>query len=306
MLRYLAGRTIQGIVTLLLVSLIVFGLSRSTGDPAQLMVPFTAGEEEVAAMRERLGTDRPVVEQYFIFLGDIARGDFGESIRLRIPVTKLIWDRLPASLALAILALGFALPISLILGTIAATHRGTFVDLVSRLTGLIGLSLPSFWIGIMLIEIFAVRLGLLPTSGSGGFDHMILPALTLSLFVMGGLMRLFRSGLIEALGSQYVLEAHARGLSRRRVVLKHALRNALIPVVSLVGVYFPLLVSSAVVVETVFAWPGVGRLAFQAIISRDFPVIQGVTMLGSVVVVVTSLIVDTAYAVIDPRIRDEA
>ena len=301
--RYLVGRVFQGFATLWLVSLVVFGLARTTGDPALLMLPFTASAEDVAAMRQRLGTDRPIVLQYASFVADTLGGNLGVSTRLRVPVGDLLKQYLPSSLALAGLAITLAVVLALGLGLLAAAQRGGPGDSLVRVAATLGLSLPPFWVGIVAIEVFALRLRLLPTSGADSPLHIVLPGVTLSLFVMGGMVRLLRSSLTEAVTSQYAQVAAAKGLSAGLDLRRHALPNALLPLVGFAGAYFPLLVSSAVVVETVFAWPGIGRLAFQAIVARDFPVVQGVTLLGSAIVVLTSLIVDVLYSAIDPRVR---
>ena len=302
MFRFLGVRFLEGLVAVFLASIVVFVLARSTGNPAVLMLPLTATRAEVEAMSRRLGTDRPLAEQYARFVARAAVGDFGHSIRYRLPVLELVGQRLPASFTLAGLAMVAAGVLAAGLGLASALSRSRLTDGLLRAIGILGISVPSFWLSIVLIWVFGVHFKVLPTSGSGGLRYMILPATALSLYVMGGMARLLRSNLSEVLQSPYIRAAHARGLSTRTIIVRHVMRNALAPVLAFAGVQFPLLISSAVVVETVFAWPGLGRLAFEAVVARDFPVIQGVTLVGSALVVCTSLVADMLHAMADPRV----
>lgn len=290
-------------VTLLLVSIAVFLLARATGDPVKLMAPDAATQEEIDRIRSHLGLDKPYYVQYFRFISQAARGDFGDSIRGRRPVIRLIADRYPASLSLAAVAFGFALTMSFPLGMLAAVRQGTWLDSMARGIVFVAMATPSFWFGIMLIQLVSVTLGLLPAGGYGGFAYHLLPGLTLSHFLMAGLMRLLRSSAIDVLRNDYITFARLKGLSERAVIWKHVLRNAMIPVVTLAGVHFAMFVSLGIVVETVFAWPGVGRLTYEAILFRDFPVIQAVVLMGAALMLVVNLLVDITYAWLDPRIR---
>jgi peptide/nickel transport system permease protein len=302
MLRFLFARLGQSAVTLLLLSLVIFGLARATGDPLTLILPMVATEEDFANARRYLGLDRPLYVQYLTFVGRAATGDFGVSIRARRPVMELLRERLPHSLALAAFSMAVSLLAAFPLGVLAAVRRGTALDTGAKVLATLGQSLPTFWVGIVLIEVVAGRLQWLPAGGSGSFAHYILPGFTLGWFVIAGLMRLLRSSMLEVLDAEYVTTARAKGAPEVSVVWRHALRNALIPVVTFAGVYFAILVTSAIVVETVFAWPGMGRLAYEAITARDFPVIQAVVLVTAVIVVAMNFTVDLLYAVIDPRI----
>jgi peptide/nickel transport system permease protein len=302
MLRFLFARLGQSAVTLLLLSLVIFGLARATGDPLTLILPMVATEEDFANARRYLGLDRPLYVQYLTFVGRAATGDFGVSIRARRPVIELVRERLPHSLALAAFSMAVSLLVAFPLGVLAAVRRGTALDTGAKVLAILGQSLPTFWVGIVLIEVLAGRLQWLPAGGSGSFAHYILPGFTLGWFVIAGLMRLLRSSMLEVLDAEYVTTARAKGAPEVSVVWRHALRNALIPVVTFAGVYFAILVTSAIVVETVFAWPGMGRLAYEAITARDFPVIQAVVLVTAAIVVAVNFTVDLLYAVIDPRI----
>ena len=302
MLRLLLARLSQSAVTLLLFSVVVFGLARATGDPLTLVLPMVATEEDVANARRYLGLDRPFYVQYLTFVGRATTGDFGTSIRSRRPVVDLLRERLPNSLALAAFSMAVSLLVAFPLGVLAAVRRGTALDSGAKVLATLGQSLPTFWVGIVLIEVVAGRLQWLPAGGSGSLAHYILPGFTLGWFVVAGLMRLLRSAMLEVLDAEYVTTARAKGAPEVSVVWRHALRNALIPVVTFAGVYFAILVTSAIVVETVFAWPGMGRLAYEAITGRDFPVIQAVVLVTAAIVVTVNFAVDLLYAVIDPRI----
>jgi len=302
MLRLLLARLSQSAVTLLLFSVVVFGLARATGDPLTLVLPMVATEEDVANARRYLGLDRPFYVQYLTFVGRATTGDFGTSIRSRRPVVDLLRERLPNSLALAAFSMAVSLLVAFPLGVLAAVRRGTALDSGAKVLATLGQSLPTFWVGIVLIEVVAGRLQWLPAGGSGSLAHYVLPGFTLGWFVVAGLMRLLRSAMLEVLDAEYVTTARAKGAPEVSVVWRHALRNALIPVVTFAGVYFAILVTSAIVVETVFAWPGMGRLAYEAITGRDFPVIQAVVLVTAAIVVTVNFAVDLLYAVIDPRI----
>ncbi len=303
MIRFVLARLAQSLVALAILTVVVFVLARATGDPLQLILPMSASEEDYANARQYLGLDRPYLEQYLSFVGKALTGDFGTSLRARRPVVELLRDRLPNSLKLAAFAMTVSLLLAFPLGVIAAVHKGTAIDRAAQVVSVLGQSLPTFWVAIVLIEVVAGRLQWLPAAGIEGPASYVLPGFTLGWFVVAGMMRLLRSGMLEVLDSEYVKLARVKGVAERRVIWLHALKNALIPVVTFAGIYFSILVTTAIVVETVFAWPGLGRLAYEAITSRDFPVIQAVVLTTAAVVAVVNLSVDCLYAFIDPRIR---
>jgi len=302
-IRFVLARLVQSLVALAILTVVVFVLARATGDPLQLILPMSASEEDYANARQYLGLDRPYVEQYFSFVGRALTGDFGNSLRARRPVVELIRDRLPNSLKLAAFAMTASLLMAFPLGVIAAVHKGTAIDRAAQVIAVLGQSLPTFWVAIVLIEVVAGRLQWLPAAGIDGFASYVLPGFTLGWFVVAGMMRLLRSSMLEVLDTEYVKLARVKGVVERRVVWLHELKNALITVVTFAGIYFSILVTTAIVVETVFAWPGLGRLAYEAITSRDFPVIQAVVLTTAAIVALVNLSVDCLYAFIDPRIR---
>jgi peptide/nickel transport system permease protein len=301
--RFVAVRLLQSLAALAILSIVVFVLARATGDPLHMILPMNASEEDYANARAYLGLDRPYVEQYFSFVGRAMIGDFGNSIRARRPVIELLRDRLPNSIKLAAFAMTVSLLMAFPLGVMAAVKKGSGIDRAAQIISILGQSLPTFWVAIVLVEFVGGRLQWLPAAGAEGFTSYIMPGFTLGWFVVAGMMRLLRSGMLEVLDSEYVKLARVKGVVERRVIWMHALKNALIPVVTFAGIYFSILVTTAIVVETVFAWPGLGRLAYDGITSRDFPVIQAVVLTTAVIVAVVNLGVDLLYAVIDPRIR---
>jgi peptide/nickel transport system permease protein len=303
LVRFVAVRLLQSLVTLALLSVVVFVLARATGDPLSMVLPMSATEEDYANARAYLGLDRPYVEQYLSFVGRAVVGDFGTSIRARKPVGELLLERLPNSLKLATFAMAVSVAMAFPLGIMAAVKKGTAVDRAAQIVSILGQSLPTFWLAIVLVEFVAGRWQWLPAGGITGFSSYVLPGFTLGWFVVAGMMRLLRSSMLEVLDSEYVKLARVKGVIEPRVVWLHALKNALIPVVTFAGIYFSILVTTAIVVETVFAWPGLGRLAYEGISGRDFPVIQAVVLVTAAIVAVVNLGVDCLYAVIDPRIR---
>ena len=305
MQQYILRRTGQSVIALILLSVIVFGVVRLTGDPTYLLIDEQNTEEQRLEIRRALGLDRHVVIQYGIFVGNFLQGDFGRSVRGRTPVKDQVVERIMPSVKLAGAAIVFILITAVPLGVIAAVKKGTIVDSGAKLIAVLGQSLPSFWLGIILIEIFAVQLDLLPTQGMGGISHYILPAFTLSLFLIAGVMRLLRSSMLDVLDSEYIKLARVKGLSESRVVWKHALRNSLIAVVTFGGTYIAALITLAILVEVVFAWPGLGRLVFNGIINRDFPLVQTLVILTGALVIFVNLLVDILYAYLDPRVRFE-
>ena len=303
MLRFVLFRVLQSLIALAILSVVVFALARATGDPLQMILPMNASQEDYDNARRYLGLDRPYVEQYASFVTRALSGDFGTSIRARRPVAELLRERLPNSMKLAAFAMTVSLGIAFPLGVLAAVRKGTGLDRAAQIIAILGQSLPTFWVAIVLVEFVAGRLQWLPAGGSDSFASYVLPGFTLGWFVVAGMMRLLRSGMLEVLDSEYVKLARLKGVAERRVIWVHALKNALIPVVTFAGIYFAILVTTAIVVETVFAWPGLGRLAYDGITSRDFPVIQAVVLTTAAIVAAVNLGVDCLYAVIDPRIR---
>jgi peptide/nickel transport system permease protein len=303
MIRFVVVRLLQSLAALAILSLVVFVLARATGDPLHMILPMNASAEDYANARAYLGLDRPYVEQYLSFVGRALTGDFGNSIRARRPVIELIRDRLPNSMKLAAFAMAVSIALAFPLGVMAAVNKDSLLDRAAQVVSVLGQSLPTFWLAIVLVEFVAGRWQWLPAGGIEGFSSYVLPGFTLGWFVVAGMMRLLRSGMLEVLDSEYVKLARVKGVIEPRVVWMHALKNALIPVVTFAGIYFAILVTTAIVVETVFAWPGLGRLAYEGITSRDFPVIQAVVLTTAVIVAVVNLCVDCLYAVIDPRIR---
>lgn len=301
--RFILTRLAQSLVALAILSVVIFALARATGDPLHLILPMVATDEDYANARRYLGLDRPLHLQYVKFVTNAVTGDFGISLRARRPVIDLIRQRLPNSLKLAAFSMGVSILLAFPLGVMAAVRKDTGVDRAAQVIAVLGQSLPTFWVGIVLIEVVAGRLQWLPAGGTGGLAHYVLPGFTLGWFVVAGMMRLLRSGMLDVLDSEYVKMARVKGVRERWVIWRHALKNALIPVVTFAGIYFAILVTTAIVVETVFAWPGVGRLAYEAITSRDFPVIQAVVLLTAAIVAAINLCVDCLYVLIDPRIR---
>jgi len=303
MTRFIIIRLIQAVLTLIIISMVVFALARASGDPVMLMAPAQASLADIEALRQYLGLDKSIPEQYWIFLKNVAKGDLGESIRTRRPVATIIGERLPYTIQLGLSAIVIGIATSLVLGVTAACNRGKWIDSLVKFIAVLGQALPSFWLAIVAIQIFAVSLDLLPTSGTGGPDHYILPILTMSFFMLPIMTRLLRSSMLEVLDSDYVKLARIKGLSEMVVIWKHALRNAIIPLMTAAGITFATIVTGAVIIETVFSWPGIGRLIAEAVIARDFPVTQAVVLLVAVVVLGVNLVVDILYAYVDPRIR---
>ena len=303
MTSYLIRRGWQSILVLFGVSLVVFLILHLTGDPALLLLPPDSTAEDVAKFRRAMGFDDPVTVQYARFLKGALRGDFGESVRHGEPAMGLVLERLPATFELAGAGLLIALSLAIPAGIVSAVRRNTLVDYVSTVVALLGQAMPTFWLGIMLILVFSVRLSWLPSSGRGDLDHLVLPAITLGLFTTARITRLTRSGMLEVLGQDYIRTARAKGVSEPPVVWKHALKNASIPIVTIVGIEMGTLLGGSVITETIFAWPGVGRLSVQAIFNRDYPVVQAAVFLLASTFVVVNFLVDVVYTYLDPRIR---
>ena len=305
MKKFIIKRLGLALISLFLLSVTIFLLMRVTGDPAVLLAEPGASAADLEAIRQQFGLNRPMWVQYASFISHLVRGDFGQSFYYRTDVFELYLSRLPASLLLASAAMAFSLIIGIPTGIIAAVRVNQWWDSVGKIFALLGLSMPSFWVGLVMILFFSVYLGWLPSSGSGTVLHLVMPSIALGWVFAAAHMRLTRSSMLDVLGSEYVKLARLKGLPEALVISKHAFKNALIPVLTLAGINLVIMVNVAVVVETVFAWPGVGRLLYEGIAFRDFPVVQATVLLGGVMIVVVNLLVDILYAVIDPRIRYE-
>jgi ABC-type dipeptide/oligopeptide/nickel transport system permease component len=304
MFVYLIRRLLLTIPVLFGVATLVFALIHLVpGDPALAMLGEGASQAEVLKLRQTLGLDRPLFVQYGSFLGGIARGDLGTSFRYNAPVTAQIRERFPNTAKLALSAMLVALVVAIPLGILAAVFRGTFIDHAAMTLALAGICMPNFWLGPLLAILFAVWLGWLPVSGTGSLAHLVLPAITLGAALAAILARMTRASVLEELRELYVLAARARGLSGTRAVLRHAFRNSLIPIVTIVGLQFGAVLTGTIITETIFAWPGIGRLLIQAINFRDYPLVQGCILFISITYVAMNLITDLAYGFLDPRIR---
>jgi peptide/nickel transport system permease protein len=303
--RIILERLSHAVFVVIGVSVLSFMLVHLTGDPAALLLPLDASQEDRDRFRAAMGLDRPLPVQYADFVVHAVRGDFGNSLRFQQPAMGLVVERLPATLALAAVALGLALLIGVPAGLVAGVKRNSLFDRIAMMVALAGQCVPAFWLGLMLILLFSVWLRLLPVSGGGTLAHLVLPGLTLSFYTMALVARLLRSNMLDIMSSDYVRTARAKGLTERVVVLRHALKNAAIPVVTVVGLSAGYLLGGAVIVEQVFAYPGLGRLVYQSISNRDVAVVQAFVVLISLVVLVINLAVDLAYTLLDPRVRYE-
>ena len=304
MWQFIALRVGQGLFTLLVISLLVFMATRLTGDPALVLLPPEAsGKADYERLRKQLGLDKPLTEQYLIFLRGAVQGDFGVSIRDRRPTRDLLLERLPATMQLAAAGMLLAIIIGVPLGILSAVRRDSVLDKSGKLFAVLGMAAPQFWVAIMLILLFGAILKWLPTYGRGGPDHFILPAFVLAWSIMAGIMRLGRSSMLEVLDSDYVRFARIKGLRDELVVWKHALRNALIPILTFSGISLAGLLNGAIIVEVVFAWPGLGRLMLDGVLQRNFPVVQAAVMASAAFYILTALIVDILYVYVAPRIR---
>ena len=303
MFRFVTGRAIQSLACLLVVSFVVFYAARLTGDPTVLMLSEMATKEDAARLRTQLGLDQSIPEQYRIFLVNAVRGDLGESTRYKRPVVEVLSARFPASLQLGCVAIVISLLIALPIGVYSAVKRGTMLDLLGRSFAVLGQSLPLFWLGLVLMLIFAVWLGVLPAAGRGTAASFILPALTMGWATTPAIMRLTRSAMLEVLESEYVKLARIKGLPEWKVIWKHALKNALLPVVTFSVLLFAEMIAGAIVTETVFAWPGVGQLLISSVGYRDFPMVQGTVLLLATFFIFGNFAVDVLYAWLNPRMR---
>lgn len=300
---YFIRRILFGIFSVWAVVTLVFFALRLTGDPTSQLLPTEATQEDLEKLRHILGFDLPLHVQYFRYISGIFRGDFGYSYSINIPVSRLLAERLPATLELAFLSFGLAMVLALPFGILAAVKRNTIIDHVISFLGFLGYSMPAFWLGASLIIIFSVQLRWFPTSGRGDFRHIVLPTITLATWPLGQFTRLVRSEVLKVLSEDYVRTARAKGLSERVILFVHALRNALLVIITLAGLTFGALLGGAIITETVFAWPGMGRLAIEAVTGRDFPLVQIVVLTLGGISVLMNLLVDFTYHIIDPRVR---
>jgi peptide/nickel transport system permease protein len=305
-LHFLIRRILLTIPVMAGVATLVFSLIHLVpGDPVQAMLGESASPADIAELRAKLSLDRPLIVQYVAFLKGVATGDLGTSLRTNQPVAAAIAERLPATFELAMVAMTMAVLFGIPLGIIAAVRAGTRIDHVATTLALVGISMPSFWLGPLLAIVFSVALGWFPVSGRGTPAHLVLPAVTLAAPLTAVLARMTRASLLEELRERYVLAARARGVSRFRAVMKHAFRNSLIPIVTVLGLQFGAVLTGAVITETIFAWPGVGRLLIQSIGFRDYPLVQGCILLIAITYVSMNLLTDVLYGLLDPRIRHE-
>lgn len=305
MKKFLIKRLLYSFVTLIGITLIVFVILHLTGDPVRLMLPLEASAEDAAILRQEMGFDRPLYVQYLVFLEGALRGDFGESLRHTEPALTLVLERLPATMLLTAAALGIALALALPVGIISAVKPNSAIDHIGMVTVLIGQSMPIYWSGLMLILLFTVALDWLPAYGNSGFLSLIMPAVSLGFFSMARIARVTRSSMINVLGKDYIRTAKAKGLTDAKITIRHGLKNAAIPIVTMIGMELGTLLGGAVITETIFAWPGVGRLAIQAIFNRDFPVVQAAVVTLAVMFMFINIVVDLLYTYLDPRIRHE-
>ena len=306
MATYIRRRLLQSVIVVFGVSVLVFFLLRlAPGDPVLMLLAESAGPEQIAEARAKWGLDKPIYVQYGVFLSRAVRGDLGNSLFFQQPALEVLMERMPATLQLSAVALFFSLSIAIPVGLLSALKRDTIWDYLGTNLAMLGQALPPYWLGIMLILIFSVALGWFPTSGRGTWKHLVLPAVTLGSVLMALITRLVRSGMLDVLSEDYVRTARAKGLPERTVIIRHALRNILIPLVTVIGLQLGALFGGAVITESIFAWPGVGRLALQAISARDYPLVQASVLVISVVYVFLNLAVDLIYVYLDPRIRYE-
>lgn len=303
-MKTIVGRgLLNAAISILGASLIIFVISRLSGDPVALMLPMDAPQSAIEALRTELGLDRPMWEQYLLFLWKAVQGDFGQSYRWQMPALTLVFERLPATILLAVAAFTFSLVLAIPLGVLSAVCRGSWIDQIGRIIAMLGQAVPPFWVGLILILVFAVSLQWLPAFGAGGVQHVILPAIALGWYPVAAQTRVIRSGMLEVLDSDYIRMGRAVGTPERLLIWKYAFRNALLPLVTIMGVYFASMLSGAFVVETVFAWPGLGRTVVEAVFARDYPVVQAGVLVTSILFVLSNLFVDLSYGLIDPRIR---
>ena len=305
MRRYALKRVLLGLVTLIGVSLIVFVAIRLSGNPVLLLVQPDASQEEIRKMEHELGLDKSIPVQYLVFVKNSLKGDFGKSTRYRRPALELVLKRLPATLQLAVVAFCISIGLGITIGVISVAKPGSWLDFLGKAFASIGQAMPEFWIGIMSILVFSVKLGWFPTSGRGGIEHLVLPGFALGWFSAASIMRMTRSAMLQVMGSEFIKTARLKGNPERVVIWRHALRNALIPVVAMGGMQLGRLLGGAVIVETIFGWPGLGQLILDGVYGRDYAVVQTGVFITSAFFIFLNLVVDLTYGIIDPRIRYE-
>lgn len=303
MLGYVARRVFQGLLSIVGASIVIFAITRLSGDPVVLMLPPEAPDELVEQVRVNLGLDLPIWRQYLIFAGNALQGDFGQSYRWETPALELVLDRLPATILLAAVALVFSMAVAIPVGVLSAVNRGGWVDRFGKGFAMLGQAMPNFWVGLLMILLFSIHLGWLPAYGAGTPAHVIMPAIALGWYPVAAQTRIVRSAMLDVLDSDYIRMGRSVGAPERALVWKYALRNAAIPLVTMLGVYFAAMLGGSFVVEVVFAWPGLGRTVVEALFARDFPVVQAGVLFTAVMFVTANLLVDLSYGVIDPRIR---
>ncbi len=301
--RFILMRLIQSVVALVGIAMLIFVLVRVSGDPALMLATATSTEEDIQQIRVNLGLDKSIPEQFVIFVSDVVKGNLGESLFKKIPVTKMIGAALPNSIKLILPSWALAMLGAVLLGVLGATRRDGFLDNGVKFLAILGQALPGFWVAIVAVYFFSVRWQLLPTSSMGGIDHYVLPVCTLAFFLLPGMMRLVRSSMMDVLDSEYIKLARIKGLPERQIIWKHALRNALIAPLTVAGMLFAMMITGAVVIETVFSWPGIGWILVEGVLARDFPLVQAIVIMVAVFVLGINLLVDITYAYIDPRIR---
>lgn len=303
MQRYILGRLVQAVLCLLFVSVVVFFLSRLSGSPLDVYLGPSATERDRVILAEALGLDKPLYVQYWFFLKDAVRGDFGQSITFQTPALKVVLERFPATLQLGAVAIGMSLVVALPAGVLSATRRGSRVDAIARGFAVFGQAMPIFWFGLLLMLVFAVWLGVLPSGGAGSPKHLVLPAVAMGLYNTAGMMRITRSSMLDVLDSEYIKLLRAKGLPEWQVIWKHALKNAAIPILTFSVILFVMMLGGTIITETIFAWPGVGRLVIQAVYWRDYTVVQTVVVILATMYIMANLIVDILYAYVNPKIR---
>jgi peptide/nickel transport system permease protein len=303
MIRFVLRRLMHGVISIIGASILIFVISRLSGDPIVLLLPVDAPPDLIEQTRQAMGLDQPVWKQYLIFAGNALSGDFGNSYRWQMPALQLVLERLPATIQLALAAMTFSVALAVPLGVLSAVHRGGLIDRAGKVFATLGQAMPGFWVGLLLILVFSVRLNWLPAFGAGGLSHLIMPAIALGWYPVAAQTRIVRSAMLDVLDSDYIRMGRSLGTPERLLVWKYAFRNAAVPLVTVLGVYFASMLGGAFVVEVIFAWPGLGRTVVEAVFARDFPVVQAGVLFTSMLFVLANLLVDLSYGVIDPRIR---
>ena len=297
-------RLLQGVISIIGASVIIFVISRLSGDPILMLLPNDAPTSMIEETRRNLGLDKPLWVQYLIFAQNALMGDFGNSYRWKMPALKLILDRLPATIELAMCGLLFSVAVAVPVGVMSAVHRGGWIDRIGRVFAMLGQAMPAFWVGLLLILVFAIKLNWLPAFGHGSWSQLVLPAISLGWYPVAAQTRIVRSAMLDVLDSDHIRLSRALGTPERLIIWKYALRNAAVPLLTMLGVYFAAMLGGAFVVETIFAWPGVGRTVVEAVFARDFPVVQAGVLFTSILFVISNLLVDLSYGLVDPRIRN--